>query len=81
MMMMRRRSNRDMPLIGRRLLRSTRRDRDRDIPPASPPPLTDRVVIVLTDDDDDGGAGTAAGGSKAAGGDDIDWENQQGDDE
>jgi hypothetical protein len=47
MMMMRRRSNRDMPLIGRILL-STRRDRDRDVPPASPPPLTDKVVIVLT---------------------------------
>ena len=48
MMMLRRRSSRDLPLIGRRLLRSTGRDRDRDVPLASPPPLTNRVEPIST---------------------------------
>jgi len=46
--MLRRRSSRDLPLIGRRLLRSTGRDRDRDVSPTSLPPLTDRVEPILT---------------------------------
>jgi hypothetical protein len=51
MMMMRRRkrrSSRAMQLIGRRPLRSTGRDKDHDVPPASPPPPTDRVEPVST---------------------------------
>jgi hypothetical protein len=48
MTMRRRSSSRDVLLVGRRLLRSTGRDRDRDILPASPPPLTNRDVLVLT---------------------------------
>ena len=48
MMMLRRRSSRDMPLIGRRLLRSTGPDRDQDILLASPPPLTNRAKPVWT---------------------------------
>jgi len=48
MMMMMRRSSRDGPLIGRRLLGSTGRDRDQNVLPASSPPLTDRVEPVST---------------------------------